>query len=69
MTQAYSKDFCAGAFAHSYRGETIRPITTALQISFSCVSKWRKLQWETRNLKLAKMNGHQKRTLSRPHSE
>jgi transposase len=69
MTQAYSEDLRAGALARADRGETIRLIAAALQISPSCVSKWKKLRHETGDLKPGKMNGHKKRVLSGPHAE
>ena len=64
MTQAYSEDLRSRALSRADRGETIRSIATALQISPSCVSKWKKLRRETGDLKPGKMNGHKKRVLS-----
>jgi putative transposase len=69
MTQAYSEDLRARALARADRGETIRLIAAALQISPSCVSKWKKLRRETGDLKPGKMNGHKKRVLSGAHAE
>ena len=69
MTQAYSQDLRERALSRADRGETIRSIATALEISPSCVSKWRKLRRETGDLKPGKMNGHKKRVLSGAHSE
>ena len=50
MTQAYSEDLRSRALARADRGETIRSIAAALQISPSCVSKWKKLRRETGEL-------------------
>ena len=61
MTQAYSQDVRARALARADRGETIRSIAAALQISPSCVSKWKKLRRETGELNPGKMNGHKRR--------
>ncbi len=69
MTQAYSEDLRARALAWSDRGETVRSIASALQISPSCVSKWKKLRRETGDLKPGKMNGHKKRVLSGSHAD
>ena len=44
--------------------DAVRAIAEALQISPSCISKWKKLRRETGELKPGKMNGHKKRTLS-----
>ena len=69
MTQASSEDLRARALAWSDRGETVRSIASALQISPSCVSKWKKLRRETGDLKPGKMNGHKKRVLSGSHAD
>ena len=69
MMQAYSEDLRARALFRADRGETIRSIAAALQISPSCVSKWKKLRRETGDLKPGKMNGHTKRVLSGAHAE
>jgi transposase len=50
-------------------GETIRQIAAALQISPSCVSKWRKLRRETGGLAPGQVGGHKKRTLSDERAE
>ena len=68
MTQAYSQDLRARALSRADRGETIRSIAAALQISPSCVSKWKKLRRETGGLKPGKMNGHKKPVLSGAHA-
>jgi transposase len=69
MTHAYSQDLRARALACADRGETTRSIAAALQISPSCVSKWKKLRRETGDLKPGKMNGHKRRVLSGPYAE
>ena len=57
------------ALARSDAGETVRSIAQALQISPSCVSKWKKLRRETGSLSPGKMNGHKKRVLSGPKAD
>lgn len=69
MTQAYSQDLRARALARADRGETIRSVAAALQISPSCVSKWKTLRRETGDVKPGKMNGHKKRVLCGLHAE
>jgi transposase len=64
MTQPYSEDLRERALARADAGETVRSIAAALQISPSCVSKWKKLRRETGGLSPGKMNGHKKRVLS-----
>jgi putative transposase len=64
MTNPYSEDLRERALARADAGETVRTIAAALQISPSCISKWKKLRRETGSLKPGKMNGHKKRTLS-----
>ena len=64
MTQPYSEDIRDRALARADAGETARSIAEALQISPSCVSKWKKLRRETGSLSPGKMNGHKKRVLS-----
>ena len=64
MTQAYSEDLRERALARADRGETVRSIAVALQISPSCISKWKTLRRETGGLKPGKMNVHKKRVLS-----
>jgi putative transposase len=64
MTNPYSEDLRERALARADAGETVRSIAEALQISPSCISKWKKLRCETGELKPGKMNGHKKRTLS-----
>lgn len=69
MTKAYSEDLRARALAWADRGETVRSIAAALQVSPSCVSKWKKLRRETGDLKPGKIGGHKKRVLSGVHAE
>jgi putative transposase len=64
MTNPYSEDLRERALARADAGETVRSIAAALEISPSCISKWKKLRRETGSLKPGKMNGHKKRTLS-----
>jgi putative transposase len=51
------------------RRGSIRSIAAALEISASCVSKWRKLRRETGALKPGKMNGHKKPVLRGPNAD
>ena len=60
----YSEDMRAGAVQRAEAGETLRSIATALQITPSRVSKWRKRQRETAALTPGQMGGHKPRTLS-----
>jgi hypothetical protein len=53
MTNPYSEAFGNGHWADA--GETVRE---ALEISPSCISRWKKLRRETGGLKPGKMNGH-----------
>jgi transposase len=64
MTRAYSEDLRERALLMADRGETIRAIGQALQISPSCVSKWKKLRRETGELNPGKMGGHKKAVLA-----
>ena len=64
MTRAYSEDRRERALARADRGETIGSIAAELQISASCVSKWRKLRRETGELKPGKMGGHKQAVLA-----
>lgn len=64
MTRPYSEDLRERALLLSERGATIRMIGDALQISPSCVSKWKKLQRETGSLKHGKIGGHKPSVLS-----
>jgi transposase len=64
MTQPYSEDLRERALKRADAGEPVRSIAATLQISPSCVSKWKKLRRETGALSPGKMNGHKKPTLS-----
>jgi transposase len=64
MTRPYSEDLRDRALLLAEQGATIRAIGDALQISPSCVSKWRKLQRETGSLKHGKIGGHKRPVLS-----
>ena len=66
MTQPYSEDIRDRALVRADAGETVRSIGEALQISASCVSKWKKLRRETGSLSPGKMNGHKKRVYPAP---
>jgi putative transposase len=64
MTRPYSEDLRERALKRAEAGETIRSIGQALEISPSCVSKWRKLKRESGSLVPGKIGGHRQRTLS-----
>ena len=64
----YSEDLRERAVQRAEAGETIREIATALRISPSCVSKWRKRQRETGSLAPDQVGGHKPRTLDQPPS-
>ena len=64
MTRPYSEDLRERALMMAEAGQTIRAIGAALQISPSCVSKWRKLKRDTGALKPGKIGGHKRRVLS-----
>ena len=57
MTQAYSEDLRALALSRADRGETVRSIAAALQISPSSVSRRKKLRRETGELEPANTKG------------
>jgi transposase len=61
--QPYSEDLRERAVRRAEAGEPIRSIAEALQISPSCVSKWRKRLRETGALAPGQMGGHKPRTL------
>jgi hypothetical protein len=44
MTRPYSEDIRERALARADAGETVRSIAAALQISPSCVTKWKNLR-------------------------
>jgi putative transposase len=64
MTRPFSEDLRERALARADAGESIRSIGAALNISPSCVSKWRKLRRETGALKHGQIGGHRAPTLS-----
>jgi transposase len=64
MMRPYSEDLREHALLLAEQGATIRAIGDTLQISPSCVSKWRKLQRETGSLKHGKIGGHKRPVLS-----
>src|SRR6266700_1023732 len=68
MTQPYSEDLREPALKRADAGEPVRSIAAALQISPSCVSKWKKLRRQTGGLSPGKMNGHKERIRSGPFS-
>lgn len=69
MTRPYSEDLRERALSRSDAGETDRSIAAALDISPSCLSKWRKLRRETGALVPAQIGGYKKPTLSGPIAE
>ncbi len=60
----YSEDIRERALARAGAGETVRSIAEALQISPSCVTKWKNLRRETGGLSPGKIGGHKKPVLS-----
>ena len=48
MVRPYSKNICERALARADAGETVRSIAAALQISPSCVTKWKNRGGRTR---------------------
>lgn len=60
MTRPYSNDLRERALKRADGGETIRSIGVALQISPSCISKWKKLRCETGGLSPGRIGGHKK---------
>ena len=64
MTRPYSEDIRELALARADAGETVRSIAGSLQISPSCISKWKKLRQETGGLVPGKIGGHKKPVLS-----
>ena len=63
MTRPYSEDIRERTVA-GCPGETVRSIAEALQISPSCVTKWKNLRRETGGVSPAEIGGHKKRVLS-----
>ena len=64
MTRPYSEDIRERALARADAGETVRSIAEELQISPSCVTKWKNLRRETGGISPGKIGGHKKRVLS-----
>ncbi|WP_414644619.1 helix-turn-helix domain-containing protein, partial [Bradyrhizobium sp.] len=50
MTRTYSEDIRERALARADAGETVRSIAEELQISASCVTKWKNLRRDTGGL-------------------
>ncbi|MGY3133903.1 putative transposase [Bradyrhizobium sp. USDA 4501] len=69
MTRPYSEDIRERALARADAGETVRSIAEALQISPSCVTKWKNLRRDTGSLSPGKIGGHKKRVLSDANAE
>jgi|SRR3954462_670453 putative transposase len=69
MTRPYSEDIRERALARADAGETVRSIAEELQISPSCVTKWKNLRRDTGGIAPGKIGGHKKRTLSGAHAE
>ncbi len=64
MTRPYSEDIRERALARADAGETVRSIAEALEISPSCVTKWKNLRRETGSVSPGKIGGHKKKVLS-----
>ena len=64
MTRPYSIDLRERAVALADAGMTIRETAEMLNISPSCLPKWRALQQRSGGLSPGKVGGHKKRTLS-----
>ena len=69
MTRPYSEDIRERALARADAGETVRSIADALQISPSCVTKWKNLRRDTGAVTPGKIGGQKKKTLSGAHAE
>jgi transposase len=59
-----SEDIREHALARADAEETVRSIAAALQISPSCVTKWKNLRRETGGVSPGKIGGHKKPVLS-----
>lgn len=64
MTQPYSIDLRKRALGLVEAGMTIREAAEILDISPSCIPKWRTLERRTGSVASGKIGGHKKRTLS-----
>ena len=58
MTRPYSEDIRERALAWADAGETVRSIAEELQISPSCVTKWKNLRRETGGISPGNIGGH-----------
>jgi transposase len=66
MTRPYSEDIRERALARADAGESVRSIAEALQISPSCVTKWKNLRRETGSVSPGKIGGHKSARLATP---
>jgi transposase len=64
MTRSYSEDIREHSLARGDAGETVRSIAQALQISPSCVTKWKNLRRQTGGLAPGKIGAHKMPVLS-----
>jgi len=64
MSRPYSEDIRERALARADAGETVRSIAAALQISPSCVPKWKNLRRTTGGVSPGKIGGHKTPVLS-----
>src|ERR1700738_3666569 len=64
LTRPYSEDIRERALARADAGETVRSIAEALEISPSCVTKWKNLRRKTGGVSPGKIGGHKKPVLS-----
>src|SRR5215468_8108130 len=64
MTRPYSEDLRERALARADAGQTVRSIAEELQISPSCVTKWKNLRRETGGISPGEISGYKKRVLS-----
>jgi transposase len=64
MTRPFSDDIRERALARADAGETVRSIAEALEISPSCVTKWKNLRRETGGVSPRQIGGYKKRVLS-----
>ncbi|MBV8917229.1 helix-turn-helix domain-containing protein [Bradyrhizobium sp.] len=60
MTRPYSEDIRQRALAWADAGETVRSIAEELEISPSCVTKWKNLMRETGGISPGKIGGHKR---------
>src|SRR5438270_10940289 len=69
MTRPCSEDLRERALARADAGETVRSIAQALDISPSCISKWKNLRQQSGGVTPGKIGGYKKKTLSGAHAE